>query len=567
MHLEEFLVAAVVILAVTAVTVTLSKRIGLGSILGYLVAGIVLGPSGIEIAGDGQDLLHFTELGVVLLLFIIGLEMRPTRLWSMRRMVFGLGTLQVLLTGAALAGYAFAMGVAPKTAVILGLGLALSSTAFVLQLLGETGEFRTPAGNAGFSILLLQDIAIVPLLMLVPVLAEQDMPGTQGKLWQEALLVVGGVAGVLLIGRHLVPLALGKVAAARNRDAFTVICILAALGAALAMEAIGVSMALGAFLMGMMLSASPFKHQIEAEIEPFKGFLLALFFVAVGMSINVDTVIEAGLPLFGHVAALLVLKAAVLAALALVFGLGRQVAVRLAFLLPQSGEFGFVLFGAAIGAGLMTEKNFALVAVLISVSMAATPVLNKLGVRLAAAMPDKAGDIAKSAAVPAAQDDEVVVAGYGRAGRTVCLMLQNSDMPYVAYDIDPVAVRAGKKRGHNVHYGNLHDPNVMRTAGVGRASTVVVALDKLETAERIVTEIRNFSSGTRIHARAETTDDLRKLLDHGASQATPALAEGGLALGAAVLSSLGMAQDDIVDITEALRRDDYARLDESAPTP
>jgi len=564
MHLDEFLVAAVVVLAVVAITVTVSKRIGLGSILGYLVAGIVLGPSGIEIAGDGQDLLHFTELGVVLLLFVIGLEMRPMKLWSMRRMVFGLGTLQVLVTGLVLTGYGILGGGSTKAAIIVGLGLALSSTAFVLQLLGETGEMGTPTGTAGFSILLLQDIAIVPLLMLVPVLAVDDMPGTGGSTWLELGLVILAVAGVLIVGRYVVPFLLARMAAARNRDAFSVISILATLGAALAMEAIGASMALGAFLMGMMLSASPFKHQIEAEIEPFKGFLLALFFVAVGMSIDIDTVLEAGLPLFVDVVALLVLKGIVLAGLALAFGLGRAIAIRLAFLLPQSGEFGFVLFGAAIGAGLMSETDFALVAVLISVSMAATPLLNQLGIRLAASVSATAPGTAKAPATRYAKQGEVVVAGYGRAGRTVCSMLQSAGVPYVAYDIDPGAVTAGTRRGHNVHYGNLNDPNVMRIAGIGQAKTVVVALDDLDTAKRIITEIRNFSTGTHILARAESNDDLQKLLSHGASKATPALAEGSIALGAMTLLSLEVPEEKVLQISNFLRRDNYAGLDDDA---
>jgi len=402
--------------------------------------------------------------------------------------------------------------------------------------------------------------------MLVPVLAEQEMPGTGGALYLELLLVVAAVGAVLLIGRFLVPLALARVAAARNRDAFTVISILATLGAALAMEAIGASMALGAFLMGMMLSASPFKHQIEADIEPFKGFLLALFFVAVGMSINVDTVLETGLPLFGHVVALLVLKGLVLAGLGLAFGLGKQIAVRLAFLLPQSGEFGFVLFGAAIAAGLMSEKEFALVAVIISVSMAATPVLNKLGIRLAAALGKERGAGLEAGSTHEAEMGEVVVAGYGRSGRAVCAMLRRAGIPYVAYDIDPAAVTAGRLRGHNVHYGNLNDPSIMRMAGVGHAETVVVTLDNQATAERIIAEVRNFSTGTRILARAETTDDVRKLLAHGASQATPAVAEGSIALGAQVLLSLDVPLDTVVELTEILRHDNYAALDEDAET-
>lgn len=559
MHLEEFLVAAVLLLAVTAVAVAISRRIGLGSILGFLVAGLILGPSGFAITGNVNELLHFTELGVVFLLFIIGLEMRPRKLWSMRRLVFGLGTMQVLVTGAVLAAYAWLIGMPPETALILGLGLALSSTAFVLQLLGETGETGTPAGNAAFSVLLLQDIAIVPMLMLVPILAEADMPGTGGVFWLETLLVVGAVAAVLVIGRYGVPLALKHVATARNREAFTMISVLAALGAALAMEAIGASMALGAFLMGMMLSVSNFRHQIEAEVDTFKSFLLGLFFISVGMSINLDVVMDQGVSLAVTLVGLLVLKGLVLVGLGLAFGLGRPLAIRLAFLLPQSGEFGFVLFGAAIGAGLLQPSEFALVAVTISVSMAATPVLNKLGIKLAAKLQGDDGTGGTTA--PEAKPDDVVVAGYGRAGQTVCAMLHDAGVPYIAFDAKPSMVSLGKTMGHNVHYGNLHDPSTMQVAGVASARAVVVTLDNMHTAQRIVSEVKNFAIGTPIYARAESLRDLRKLLETGASKVTPALAESGLALGSSVLTSLGMAEDDVETIADGLRRNNYAHLD------
>jgi len=559
MHLEEFLLAAVVLLAVTAAAVFVFKRIGLGSILGFLVAGVFLGPSGFTITEAVDDMLHFTELGVVLLLFVIGLEMQPSKLWSMRRLVFGLGTLQVLVTGAAVAGLGLLIGDNWKVAVLLGLGLALSSTAFVLQLLNETGEFATKQGQAAFSILLLQDIAIVPLLMLVPLLADDPMPGTTGAFYQEIPLLLGAVVAVLAVGRYLVPIALSYAARVRNIEAFTMVGLVAALGAALAMQAVGASMALGAFLMGMMLSACPYRHQIESDIEPFKGVFLGLFFISVGMSVNVDLVLENALSLSWQVLAILVIKGVVLFLLALAFRLGRPMAVRLAFLLPQSGEFGFVLFGAAIGAGLLSPETFALVAVLISVSMAATPILNKVGSAIAERLSEQAAPEAGAPPV-IGEDKHVVVAGYGRVGRAVCVMLELAGVPYIAIDHDPGRVRLGKKHGHHVYYGNIGDSGVQSLAKLGTASAVAVTVDDMETANRLVSVIKTMHPRLPVLARAESLTQSQQLKDHGATTAVPIAAEASLALGGATLHSVGATAEEVANIQAQLRRDDYSTI-------
>jgi glutathione-regulated potassium-efflux system protein KefB len=388
-HLDELLFAIVLVLAVVAVSVSIFKRLGLGAILGYIVAGLIVGPSGFMVTDKVDELLHVTEIGVVLLLFIIGLEMQPGKLWSMRRAVFGLGSAQVLVTAAAIA--AIMLAVVPamswETAIIIGFGFALSSTAFVMQMLGERNELQTRHGEASFSILLLQDIAIVPLLALVPFLAGTGSGGGEGhSTLLKVVMTLGSVAVVLGIGRYGVPLALDRSSRAGNSEAFMVIAMLAALGAAWVMEVVGLSMALGAFLMGMMISDSEHRHQVETAVKPFQGTLIALFFIAVGMSINLGVLFENVTTVLGLTVSIILIKMAILFLLALGFGLERPAAVRVATILPQCGEFGFVLFGAAKVTGMIDELPFTIALLTISVSMALTPLIvgagNKLASRL-----------------------------------------------------------------------------------------------------------------------------------------------------------------------------------------
>jgi len=382
MHLDQILLALFILLSVAALSIALSTYLGLGSILGLLATGVIVGPSGLAIAQRVTDLRHLGELGVVLLLFIIGLEMRPEKVWSLRRVVFGLGSLQVVVTGLSIAAYASLSIESWEGSLILGLGLALSSTAMVAQILKERGAMETDYGTTSIGILLLQDLAVVPLLALVPLLSNQlETVGSAGFALR-LMRVVAALGGVAIFGHLVAPWLLDRLARLGNQEVFNAVVFIAVTGAALAMELAGLSMALGAFLMGMLLSGSPYRHEIEAIVLPFKRVMLSLFFVSVGMSIDVGVLVSAGPIVAAHMLVLVTIKAVLLFGLSCLFGLSRASARRVALLLPQGGEFGFVLFGAAVTAGLMTTYGFMCAVLLISMSMLATPLLVRLGARI-----------------------------------------------------------------------------------------------------------------------------------------------------------------------------------------
>jgi glutathione-regulated potassium-efflux system protein KefB len=384
MHLDHLLLALLILLVISAAAVALSRRLGLGSILGLLIAGVLIGPTGLALAQRVGEIREVSELGIVFLLFLVGLEMQPQRLWSMRRVVFGLGSAQVVVTGLALALYILLAGRAWNVALLLGLGLALSSTAFVLPMLEERGQMAAPHGRAAFGVLLFQDLAIVPLLALVPLFADHEGASGNGTLaWKTATVVVA-LAAVYVLGRSIVPAVLQRLVERGNTEAFAMTAVAAVIGAAWVMLRAGLSMALGAFMIGLLLSDSPHRHRIEVVIEPFKAVLLGLFFIAIGMGIDLSLVPEVGLRLVAHVIALIAIKVVVLAVLCLAFGLGRADASRCALLLGQAGEFGFVLLGAAVAAGILPPEGFALATLVISISMASTPILAALADRIGA---------------------------------------------------------------------------------------------------------------------------------------------------------------------------------------
>ncbi len=560
MHLDEFLLATVTLLAATAIFVSLFKRLGVGSILGFLAAGVLLGPSGFALTTHVEELRHFTELGVVLFLFIIGLEMQPKKLWSMRRLLFGLGSLQVLVTGAVLGFYIFLDGVKWQGALILGMGFALSSTAFVMQLLAERGEQATRHGEACLAILLMQDMAIVPLLALVPLLAEAPAVAPGQPLWLEAAVVVGAIGGVALVGRFLIPLALGAAAKGRNQDAFVMFALLAALGAAYAMDLVGVSMALGAFLMGMMLSASDYRHQIEASVEPFKGVLIGLFFISVGMSIDLQLLVVEGLAVARTVSVFLVLKVVALSMLCLLFGLGRAASLRTGFILCQCGEFGFVLFGAAFAGGLLSEGEFALALMLVTVTMIVTPLMARVGDALAERFGSEPTPSGAAEAPGEGLERHVVVAGYGRGGSIICLMLENRGIPFIAFDFDMQRVALGRQRGHPVHFGNITNPLILQRAGLTDALALVVTLEDAYRAEHVITNVHLLYPSVSIYTRARDFEAGQALLAKGVSRFVPEVAESGIRLGVEVLRSCGVSDSDLDVLLEDLRRDEYAIL-------
>ncbi len=558
MHDDDLLFAAMVGLAAGTLALVVFRRIGFGSVLALLATGLVVGPFGLALGGSGETLLQITELGIVFLLFVIGLEMEPGRLWSMRRAVLGLGSLQILLTGPLLAGVvAVAAGIGWQAALVTGFGLALSSTALVMTLVEERGELATAHGRCSFAVLLMQDLSIVPLLALVTILSGAGAGGLQ-TLWHSVPMIVLMIGLIYLLGDHALPRAFEFVASQRNSEAFAALAVLGTIASAWAMQRAGLSMAMGGFLLGMLLSRSRYRHQVEAEIGYLKGWLLSLFFVAVGMSIDLAALDRHLLTVIAVVVLLIATKTAVLLLLARAFGHGWDVSLRVALLLAQGGEFAFVLLGASRSAGLLDGEAYAIGILTISVSMAATPALARfadwLVARLPAAGPPGAGP------GPDLPERHVVLAGMGRVGQSVAMMLETASIPYVAIDLNPEQVTLGRRLGRHVVYGNAGDPRLLRTVGLGHAAAVVVTLDNPAVAERVVEAIRTFHPDVRIIVRARdlaARDRMRRL---GVSEAVPETVELSLTLGAHVLRQVGVADDTIDESCRQLRSDDFRLL-------
>lgn len=565
MHIDNFLFSTVLVLAVASIAVALSGRLGLGSVLGLLIAGIVVGPHtpGPVLTNQVEDLRHFTELGVVLLMFLIGLEMRPARLWSLRREVFGLGSLQILLSAALIAGLEIWMDIPWKQALLTGLTLALSSTAFVMQILRERGEIASRHGQAAFSVLLMQDLAVVPLLALVPLLAEQPDLASPSPWWRELTLVVGALALLWAFGRYLVPQSLEHLARQRNREGFLLVALLAVFLAAWAMQQVGLSMALGAFLMGMLLSSSRYHYQIEARVEPFKGLLMSLFFVAVGMSVEPAAILADPGYFLRQVLVILAAKLLVLFLLGLAFGHRLAGSLRLTSLLAQAGEFGFVLFGAAKAAQLIPDQAFVVAVSVISASLLVTPLLVSLGAAAAARLePKLSGPKLPALTGEAPGDRPVMLAGHGRVGHTVAVILKSTGIPFIAFDKDPERVAKGKADGFPVYFGDVSDPSLWDAAGVERAALVVMTIDQPLVALRVVSHLRDAYPRVPVVSRARDLEACGHLLEAGAAYAFPEAVESSLRLGAQVLEMIGVPQENVDQLLHGVRQDDYVLVSE-----
>jgi glutathione-regulated potassium-efflux system protein KefB len=559
-HLESFIVSALLLLAVTSVAVTLFRHLGLGSVLGLLVAGMVVGPHspGPYVTDHVEDVRRFTELGVVLLLFVIGMEMHPSRLWSMRRDLFGLGSLQILLTGVALTLYVSLSIESWQTALLIGFTLSLSSTAFVMQLLQERGEFASSHGTGGFAVLLMQDLSAVPLLALVPLLSNAAAITSGIPLWEQLLILFGMFAVLGVFGLRVVPFALEWLARHNNRDAFLLVVLLAVFLAAWAMHQAGLSMALGAFIMGMLLSGSRYNMQIRAYVEPFKGLLMSLFFVAVGMSIDLGELATRPLEFLGHTAVLIGIKLAVLFPLALAFGYSRGDSMRITCLLAQAGEFGFVLFGSALVLEVIDEAIFIMGVAVISLSMLVTPLLVRFGDKLARHLESEHGEPqGRPADMPEVSEGRVIIGGYGRMGHTVATLLQTSGVPFLAFDTNPERVKLGRDCGQPVMYGNIADHELLTAAQVEHAALVVLTIDHSPTVLRIVSHLNNVYPKVPVIARARDLEVSARLLEAGATQAFPEAIEASLRLGAETLRMVGAPADNIELLIQGVRDKGY----------
>jgi len=539
------------------ICVTLFQRLGLGSVLGYLAAGLVIGPWGFGMFTEGEDLLHFAELGVVFLLFLIGIELKPARLWLMRKDVFGLGTMQMMVTGLVLGGIAWLFGLAVSPAIIVGFGLALSSTAIGLQMLADRGEFSRRHGRAAFGILLFQDLAVVPLLVLVSLLSV----GTEASDWRDTAMNVGlalGATALVIVGGHYLLSHLYRaVAGARNHEVFAALSLLIVLGVAFLMEAVGLSMAMGAFLAGLLMAESEFRHQVMADIEPFRGFLLGLFFMAVGMSIDIGAAMENGLLVAGLVAGLLALKALLLFGLGWLLGVGRDNSIRVAVLLCQGGEFGFVLFTLAAQTNLIDLKTTQLLILVISLTMALTPLMARLLPFLLPQKPEQAlsalGPSPAESHQPAG-GSHVIIAGYGRVGQTIVRMLESADIPYRALDLHAQRVAQARRTGQDVYYGDASRAEVLRAAGLDESRAVIITLDQTEAAERAAAAVRRLHPQIPIFARARDPAHVADLIRHGVNGSVAEALESSLQLGAMFLRDAQQhSAEEIQTLVETLR--------------
>ncbi|PZP26733.1 MULTISPECIES: monovalent cation:proton antiporter-2 (CPA2) family protein [Pseudomonas] len=539
-HEGNLLQAAVVFLLAAVITVPLAKRLQLGAVLGYLLAGVVIGPAVLGLAGDPQSVAQISELGVVLLLFIIGLELSPRRLWVMRKSVFGVGLAQVLLTGVVIGAVALLGFEQPlNAAVVLGLGLALSSTAFGLQSLAERKELNSPHGRLAFSILLFQDIAAIPLIAMVPLLAGVEHNAENDL--AHGLQILGSIAIVVIGGRYLLRPVFRIVAKTGLQEVSTATALLVVIGTAWLMELAGVSMALGAFLAGLLLADSEYRHELEAQIEPFKGLLLGLFFISVGMGTNIGLLFSAPVAVLELTLLLILLKLPLLYFVGrMAGGLGRESALRLGLVLAAGGEFAFVVFKIGRDQGLFEAGLYDLLVLTITLSMAVTPLLLLALSRLPrpkpapVEVPEEYLDIVSDA-------PRVVIAGMGRMGQVIARILRAQKISFVALDTAVESVEFSRSFGHvPVFYGDPLRPEILRAAKVEQAEYFVIATDDPETNIKTAALVRRLYPHIKILARARNRQHVHRLVDLDA-QAVRETFHSALEMSRRMLVGLGLS--------------------------
>ncbi|NDW04272.1 monovalent cation:proton antiporter-2 (CPA2) family protein [Jiella pacifica] len=543
----------ILLLGVGVVAGTLFKRIGLGTVLGYLAAGILMGPV-LRLIGEGEQILSIGELGVVFLLFIIGLELKIDRLWALRRQIFGLGLAQVMVGGLLLAVAAWLLaGLGIAAAIIVGFGLALSSTAFGMQLLDEAGETNTRHGQAAFSILLFQDLAVVPLLAIVPFLA----PGGEGAGFEpmQILISVGALAGLLLAGRFLLNPLFRLMATAGAREVMLGAALFVVLGSAMLMQAAGFSMAMGAFIAGIFLADSSYRHELEANIEPFRGLLLGLFFIGVGLSIDLD-VLKSAWPIIVTVApALMIVKAGLIFGLCRLFGETRGLSLRVAGLLSQAGEFGFVLFSAAAAGRILTAETSSILVAIVSLSMVLTPLSTWLGRRLDPADAEEQMDEDFDGA-----GSEVLLVGFSRFGQIVAQVLLSSGIDVTILDSSVDRIRTAERFGFRIYFGSGVRKDVLEAAGIRKAGLVAVCTNKRETTDRVVDLIRSEFPNVRLFVRSYDRSHALSLRARGVDYEIRETVESALSFGGATISALGVEDELAARIVDDVRNRDNARL-------
>ena len=566
-HSPAWLVNTVIYLSAAVIAVPLSRAIGLGAIIGYLCAGIAIGPWGLGLVRNVQDILHFAEFGVVLMLFLVGLELEPRRLWSLRRPIFGWGSAQLLGCTAVLMGAAMLAGTSWRVALVAGLGLALSSTAIALQVMAERNLMPTTSGQSAFSILLFQDVAAIPILALLPLLAiagMADRAGGDASLVLALLKTIAVIAAIVLGGRLLLRPLLRWIARSRTPEIFTAASLLLVAGIAGLMQQAGLSMALGAFLAGVLLAESEYRRELETNIEPFKGLLLGLFFIAVGMGIDFGALLASPALVAAIVAGFLLVKAVVIGLLAWQMGLSVRDRPVFVLLLAQGGEFAFVVFQAAVGARILEPQLASLLVGSVAVSMVLSPivllVIDKfLLPRYADCGAPKLDEISQQ------QEASVIIAGFGRYGQIVARMLLAQGIPCTLLDHDAEMVEAARNFGNQVFYGDASRLDLLRTAGAAQAKILVLAVDDVEQSLEIVDLVQAHFPALEIVARARDVTHWNKLRERGVMRVERELFESSLRSARAVLELLGHSTDEALATATRFRAHNLALFEQLHP--
>lgn len=548
---------SVIYLLAAIVLVALSRRLGFGSVLGYLAAGILIGPFGFAFIHDPEHILHFAELGVVFLLFVVGLELQPSRLWVLRKMVFGLGSAQVIISAVVIAAIAWSFGLGTTPAIVIGCILALSSTAFVLQMLAEKKELTTSHGRAAFSILLFQDLAAIPLIAILPTLGAASSDGFD---FAQAGIMFATIAALIVGGRLLLKPILQIAAGSKIPEIFTATALLVVIGAALLMQFAGMSMVLGAFIAGMLLADSEYRHQLEADIAPFKGLLLGLFFIAVGMSVNIGLLLDSPGRILLIVAMLMATKALVLILLARVFGLcDARAATSLAVVMSGGGEFAFVLFGIAARQRLIAAELIDEFILAVAVSMLLTPFIYLLNEALTAKLERENEPTYDDMDEP---HNGVIIAGFGRVGQIIARLLAVFKTPFTALEIDSSQVDVVRRYGNVVHYGDASRLDILRAAGAEHAKIFVLAIDDVEASIRTAEAVRQHFPHLKIIARARNRRHAHWLMDLGIEHIFRETMLSSLTMSKHVLTNLGFEENEVERISTEFRERDTRLLRE-----
>lgn len=548
MDQHSLLFQSMVYLAAAIVFVPLAKKMGLGAVLGYLIAGIIIGPSLLGFIGrEGEDIMHFAEFGVVMMLFLIGIELEPALLWRLRASILGLGGLQVVLSAAAIAGIAFLIGQPMNTSLALGMILSLSSTAIVLQTLNEKGWMGTAAGQSAFSVLLFQDIAVIPMLAVFPLLAgnaaaetshthslRDNLPG-----WGQTLVVLGAVAAIIIAGRYLVRPIMRIIARTRVRELFTATALLMVVAIAVLMNLVGLSSALGAFLGGVVLANSEYRHELESDIEPFKGLLLGLFFIAVGASIDFKLIMAQPWLIMGLVVGIMVLKGIVLLILGKIFKLNLDQNMLFAFALADIGEFAFVLLSFTSQTHLMSAEMSAMMTAVVAISMALTPLIMLLYEKVIQPYSTRSEVTAEREADTINEKNPVIIAGFGRFGSMTGRFLRANGINATILDLDSDRVDALHNMGIKVYYGDASRYDLLVAAGAADAKMLIIATDHPEQTRDIVKMAQRYFPHLQLLVRAENNEDTFELMDLGVLHIYRETVDTSLRVGVDALRMLG----------------------------